>query len=319
MSKKFCTLFDKNYLFRGLAMYYSLTRHCPEAVLYILCLDAETKELLEKLALPQARLLTLQEFEDSALLAVKSTRTFVEYCWTMGSSLLWYVLDRAVPGEVVGYLDSDLFFFSSPQSLFTELSDQAVLIVRHNYESRFNYLESRSGIYNVAIVLARNDERGRECVGEWREQCLKWCYNRYEEGKFGDQKYLDNWPTRYRGVVVSGHPGADVAPWNINRYRVTMVSGQVYINNDPLIFYHFHSLKMFSSGSFQLFNSSYDINKETEQYIYEPYLAALEHVAALVRQLDQTFIFGYNKAIPLWQRCYNYLKKIVVKLFLSKH
>src|SRR5256885_10383061 len=59
----FCTYFDHHYSARGLALYQSLNRHCPEFKLWILCLDEPSHSELTRLNLPEVSLLTLDELE----------------------------------------------------------------------------------------------------------------------------------------------------------------------------------------------------------------------------------------------------------------
>lgn len=46
-------------------------------------------------------------------------------------------------------------------------------------------------VFNLFIF--RNNQQGRKVLTWWRKACLEWCYNRFEDGRFGDQKYLDDW------------------------------------------------------------------------------------------------------------------------------
>jgi hypothetical protein len=63
-----------------------------------------------------------------------------------------------------------------------------------------------------------NTEQGLKVLNWWRDRCLEWCFNRFEDGKFGDQKYLDDWTDRFEGIHVLKHLGGGLAPWNVQQY-----------------------------------------------------------------------------------------------------
>ena len=88
----FCTLFNSNYLSRGLAAYYSLEKVCRDFHLYIFAFDDQTFEILNKLNLHHATVISLEQFEDGNLLRVKGDRTIAEYCWTATPATIYYAL-----------------------------------------------------------------------------------------------------------------------------------------------------------------------------------------------------------------------------------
>jgi hypothetical protein len=231
---------------RGLAMYQSLVEHCQEPfTLWILCFDQESYDLLAERNLSQVRLISQQEFEhnDIALQSVKSDRTQVEYYWTCTPSLPLYILKHYQEVEIITYLDGDLYFFADPKPLYEELGGNSILIISHRYAPKRLHLSHTSGIYNVGWLSFRRDQQGLACLEWWRERCLEWCYARYEDGKFGDQLYLNDWPERFSSVVVSQHKGGNVAPWNIEIYKLSIVNDSIYVDEYPLLFFHFHAFR----------------------------------------------------------------------------
>jgi hypothetical protein len=108
----FCTLFDKNYLLKGLAEFFSLERFMKDFNFCVLCLDDITFEILSKLNKKNLILIKLDEIEnwDQRFLEVKKRRTFKEYCWTLASNLTRFILETKNI-EMITYLDSDIYFF----------------------------------------------------------------------------------------------------------------------------------------------------------------------------------------------------------------
>lgn len=281
----FCTLFNSVYLTRGLAMYYSLERQCKDFHLYIFAFDTPTYEALTALCMKKATVISLEDFENEALLSIKSSRTVGEYCWTCTPSTIIYCLDTyGLPSCT--YIDADLFFFADPAILFEELStNESVIITDHRYTPKYDQTAT-SGKYCVQFVYFKNDERGRKVLDWWNKACLEWCYNRFEDNKFGDQKYLDDWCIRFEGIHELENLGGGVAPWNVQQYSFVTEDGKVKgrVNDTKevfdVIFYHFHNLKYCEMNTFLL--DDYDISSNTLKNLYKPYVLALKQAENLL-------------------------------------
>jgi hypothetical protein len=287
----FCTYFDHGYLTRGLALYESLRRYCKRPfILWILCFDDETYANLSRLQLPGIRLISQQMFEedDERLVQVKSERSRVEYYWTCTPSLPLYVLKHNPEVEIITYLDADLYFFNDPQPIYDEFADGSVLIIGHRYAPEHAHYAATSGIYNVGMMAFRRDGNGMDCLNWWRERCLEWCYARFEDGKFGDQKYLDDWPEQFAGVVELKHPGAGLAPWNLANYKFSYKREDIRVEGKPLVFFHFHRFKFVSTNLVEPLSSPYALSNSQVVAIFLLYAQALERAATLAQTSHQS-------------------------------
>lgn len=272
----FCTYFDRNYLTRAVALHQSLARHSPPFTLWALCLDDDAYAAVSALGIDSLRPLGLVDLEraDPALLEAKQNRSTVEYYFTLSPALPLYLLDRVPDIESITYLDADLLFYSSPQQVFDEIGAGSVAIVPHRYPPNLQEL-SVYGTYNVAWVTFRHDSAGRAVLGRWREQCLEWCYDRVEDGKFADQGYLDEWPG-LPGVRVIENPGVDLAPWNVMQYEIDLKANPPTIDGQPLVFYHFQGFKSVGPGLWDLGPDAYGpIRGRLRSWLYGGYLREL--------------------------------------------
>lgn len=309
----FCTLFNTNYLSKGLALYYSLENVCRDFHLYIFAFDEQTCDILNKLKLSHATIISLEQFEDEELLGVKHGRTVAEYCWTATPSTIYYVI-KNYKVESCTYLDADVYFYASPKIIFDELGDDSVLITEHRFSPEYKNEDKKSGKYCVQFITFRNDKYGMEALTWWKNQCIAWCYNRVEDGKFGDQMYLDDWTTRFKKVHELQHLGGGLAGWNISQYDFFKDKEKFYGiekrtgKSFDIIFYHFHYLRFYTNGKLQL--GPRIISKSAKDYFYKPYLKELDAIKMKILEINPNIDpHGTEKQRYYWKTPLSYIRR----------
>jgi hypothetical protein len=284
MTEHFCTYFDHRYVAKGLAMWRSLKQSCDSAVLHVLCLNEPCRQILTALRLPDVRLISVWALEasDTELRRVRDNRSLIEYYFTMTPCLPLYLFKSLPDVSRVTYVDADLFFFADPQPIFDEVGQSPVGIIEHRFPDDLVDFE-KHGRFNVGWLTFQRDPVAFECLNSWRQQCLEWCYDRVEPGRFAEQKYLDEWPARFPGIHVVQHKGANLAPWNLRRFRVDHCAGRPRVDNDELIFFHAHGFQPASPGRVRELNlADYRVEKTAvlDRLIFDPYEKALLEATA---------------------------------------
>jgi hypothetical protein len=316
----FVTLFDSNYLTRGLAMYRSLLRHSKSFHLWIICFDQTAFDILSRLELPHISPVSLQQFEDEKLLKIKSERSPVEYFWTCTPSTCLYVLQNEPHVDMITYLDADLMFFSNPEPIFTEMADSSILLTEHRYLEEFDKSIS-NGIFNVQFMTFVRNKEGLLALSWWRDRCLEWCYAKSEDNKFGDQKYLDSFPEMFQNVHILKHLGAGLAPWNSDRYKITEKSHQIFVDNYPLIFYHFHALQIYQLNIGYVC-PQYPISNSVRRLIYKKYCTEISIIYKDMRELYPKFnlgIINLFKILKTAKKSPGALKQILLEIFQGRY
>jgi hypothetical protein len=313
MNRIYCTLFDKNYLYQGVALYQSLVRHAGNFKLYALCMDQAAYTMLGKMNLENLIALRVEDMLTPQLEEVRSLTTHGQFCWVCQPIICKYILDR-FNVEMVTYLESDSLFFSSPEPLFDEMADRSVTLVPHNYAPEFDNSEA-AGIFCVQFNAFKNNAVGREVLEYWKEWCFK--YRKSAPLEYPGQTSLDNWPIQFQGIAVIKHIGAGVAPWNVSGYKLTMENSIPLVNDEPVVFYHYHQYGRFKNGDHELGN--YPFNQDVIDYFYSPYVAELRLAEMSVHRLDPTFVYRREyQASYIFLNMLRSLSLISIKEYLSK-
>lgn len=271
----FCTYFDSYYLVKGLTMYKSLIKVAKDFTLYIMAFDKECYNKLIFLALPNVVVELIDDFETPELLAVKPTRSRGEYCWTAGPSVIYHFLTHYNLSDIT-YLDSDLFFLGDPKQVFDEIDSSSIAITEQGLGEKQAKIY---GKYCVQYMFFRNDEDGLGALSWWRDACIDWCYQKLEAKRYADQKYLDEFPLRWKNVKIIQNLGVGIAPWNMHRYSYKdncfSYHGQTY----PYIFFHMHGLKIdVVNGSLIVKSLHAALSDILNKIFFKPYAKLIQEV-----------------------------------------
>src|SRR5258708_8026128 len=196
MAKRvYCTYFDHNYPSRGISVDHSLQLHAPGSRLWVLCLSDAGYTGMSALDLPNLVPRSLKDFEaaDPEVAATRPERSLIEYYFTCSPAWNFYVLKHEPDAEWLTYLDSDLFFFASPEPVYAEMKDAAFGIIPHHFTKRLADMRP-FGIYNVGWGGVRNCDEGTSPVRWWRERCIEWCHDFVDGDRFPDPPYLHRLP-----------------------------------------------------------------------------------------------------------------------------
>jgi hypothetical protein len=231
----YCTYFSYGFSPYGLALIESILKHDPYSRLFILCLDKNTFDLCSKIYSDKVTLINLHTLEESIpqLIEAKANRSITEYYWTLTPCIMHYLIFRIRACSTLTYLDADQYFYSDPHPVFKEIGDANMAIMPHRFPHELIELNTH-GKFNVSWLTFRNTVEAKECLMWWMSSCIEWCYAKVDGSRYGDQKYLDQFPAKFNGVHVIQNTGCGLAPWNLSTYDY----------ENEIILFHFQSFRI---------------------------------------------------------------------------
>ncbi|ETP70998.1 hypothetical protein UYO_3057 [Lachnospiraceae bacterium JC7] len=160
--------------------------------------------------------------------------------------------------------------------LVEEMGEKSVLITEHRYHYK-HYMANSSGKFCVQFMVFKNTVDGNNVLEWWRAKCEDECTLDPERGLCGDQKYLDDWESRFGNAVFNTpHFGSGIAQWNLQNYELIEDDDKWYVRDTiskvimPLIFFHYQGLKELTSGIWKF--DFDDVGKDYIEKIVVPYI-----------------------------------------------
>ncbi len=281
----FCTVSDRKYLSKGLALYESLNIMNSDFKLFYLCIDEFCANYIAALNIDNLIPIPLSMLEDAdpelrqAKLNPRSKYgdEYSQYCWSLTPYFTNFCLHNYVRNnEQIIYVDSDLYFYKPFKDILTAIGNKSIGIHTHRFTPPFKDFDN--GWYNVGIVVFRKDIVGLSASNEWKDWLLHPNNKYYQQyGTCGDQKYLELFPINYpENVSIFDVDILHAAPWCSDD-----------INGREIYWYHFSHFWIDEQGNWHdSIKGEWNPSKHMHSY-YENYATLIKHIDGQIA--------GYNR------------------------
>ncbi|MGJ7913606.1 glycosyltransferase [Neobacillus sp. LXY-1] len=300
MKHYYCSTFSKDYAYKGLLLYNSLEKHDKDFEFFMICLHEEAKKIFEKMNLAHATIISMEEIEkeDKTLLSVKNSRNDKEYIWTSKASICLFLFNQFSEINHIVWLDGDTLFLSDPEPIFTEWGDYSITLTEEKWREEHKFLGDTNGVFNTGYMGFKRDDHALECLQWFRQKLIEWCFDKWENGLWSDQVYVNDWTKRFKNVGIIENIGVNLTPYIINyRFNESSVihsGNDIYIDNEKVIFFHYYGFKYYDGNVFDICNYVMNQRDEVIKHLYIPYLNACNEIMDKIKAVESNFNIEKN-------------------------
>lgn len=174
--------------------------------------------------------------------------------------------------DKVVYLDPDMYIYNNLNVIYNNLDKYDFIITPHIRKDYIEFNGSTSeeeilfvGIYNLGFFSIRNSTISLRFIKWWEEKLKDQCYADKFDALHVDQKWLDFLPSFYpENVLIEKSPTINMASWSIHEVEFKEINGNYYIDEQPLLIYHFSGIDILDDNNINKKQSKFNLNNKPE-------------------------------------------------------
>jgi hypothetical protein len=239
------TVITPNYLAYACAVRDSFLQHNYNCNFVICLIGYEDLVPIKK----DYSMLYINQLEDERIQGMIERYNPFELSCALKPFFASHIFSHFTSVERLIYLDADILVFGQ----FKKISEAAIIISPHRTVN-VNYLPGlenfstisllRYGIYNAGYFELLQKPEAFIFLKWWQALMEKYAYDKPDEHLFTDQLWLTAAPSFFDDLFINKNPGYNVAFWNLLERKVSKNENSWFVNNEPLVFFHYSKYKI---------------------------------------------------------------------------
>ncbi|WP_289028064.1 hypothetical protein [uncultured Paraglaciecola sp.] len=307
------TSINTGYLDKALVLAESVKRWHPDASFHIVL--ADYKEGNQYICELVDHVEFLEEFEFGLDKAFLFQHNVVELC-TLVKPIYAAKLANNHKGRHIVYLDPDTMLFS-PMGIVVEAHSESDVLLTphlltppsshaHIVESEYSALQH--GLYNLGFFSCVGGDNASLFFNWWGDRLKHICSTVKENGLFTDQKIVDIAPIYFNFIGILKSKSLNVATWNLFERPLVCKNSQFFIENQPLVFYHFTG---FDSGAGQRKIDQHHTKNQALEVLWQHYHQQLSKQSTKVLGSTQWCFANFEDGQPIPNKARQYFRYCV--------
>lgn len=302
------TIVTPGYLAHAWSLKKSFLKHNPDAD-FIICLVGNEEHYPEK---NTDNIYFINSIKDSRVEGMKQRYDPFELTCNLKPFFGAHIFENNSQMQRLIYLDSDMLVFAP----FLQLTNAAITLSPHRTKNigqlpgpEIDNSLNRYGVYNAGYFELQKKEEAFAFLDWWKRLMDKSAYNRPDEHLFSDQLWLNAVHSFFDDVYINKKPGYNVAIWNLIERKVENRNGKYFVNEHPLVMYHFSKYKLEEPDKLVYYNEPYltFANFPELKALYQEYRKGLLE-AGYEKIITTPYPFSYqdsSKKKPWWKKLFS--------------
>lgn len=238
------TLCAINYLAQAKTLADSVLRHNPDYKFIIGLIDRNHTNV-DLSFVGNLQLLEVHEIGIAGLDDMAERYSIVELVTATKPFYFDYLFKNFPDAEAVTYLDPDIKVFAPLTDVAEKLKAFNLILTPQITSPMQDALLPtekhifNTGVFNLGFAAMRRGDEANKINAWWMERLRYGCQQDLPHGYFVDQLWMNLAPAFFDKVLIEKNPGWNMAHWNLHDRTLSELDGQILVNQQPLVFFHF--------------------------------------------------------------------------------
>jgi len=274
------TLCSINYLAQAKTLFESLKKTNPEWQFLIGLVDKNDKQI--DLSFLQCEVVEVEKIGIEGFERMVQQYSIIELLTSVKPFYIEWIFKKYTGAQNVVYFDPDIMVFQPLTRLENSLQEFDIMLTPHfTAPIQDDCLPTelhvmQTGVFNLGFIAVKRSSNTFNMLAWWQERLKDKCIIDLSRGLFVDQLWANLIPAYSDKVLIEKYPGYNMAHWNLHERTLSKKGGEYFVNDEPLIFFHFSHYSPVHPGAIAGHHNRFSFATRPDlEEIFEQYKNAL--------------------------------------------